>query len=438
MNKGVATFTLDFGTCPPWLFERMVKLGRAMTEVIIDAYGPEEYIRRLSDPVWFQSLGTVLAFDWNASGLTTILTAALKEAIRDQEEDLGIFIAGGKGKTSKRTPEQIQLWGERLRLGGYITDTLVYNSKMAAKVDSALVQDGYQLYHHTFFFTRNGSWTVVQQGMNTITKTARRYHWHETPKLKNRNSSNKSTKTDQQINMSWRGRMTKQSHRLTTSQSLRKDCFAPDVARNDKKFDLINEPHSGIASQVFGDITLNLTASRSKKARDISTELLNENYQSLHNDIQILRRHSSNLSKSITLKSGDEQLSLLQLSDEHFSSHPVILEDLTRSKYLDKVLQKVHELKPKSYEQFLATEGVGPLTTRALALVTEIIYGAPPSYEDPARYSFAHGGKDAIPYPVDKNTYDMTIQALEGLIQKTNLPGKEKDDARKRLTQAGS
>jgi len=175
--KGNSHFTLDYGKCPVWLFERMKKLGREMAEVIVMEYGPEEFIKRLADPVWFQSLGTVLAFDWNASGLTTILTAAMKEALRGEEERLGVFICGGKGKTSRKTPEQIQHWGQSLNLPASSVSGLVYNSKMAAKVDSSLVQDGFQIYHHSFFFTKGGAWTVVQQGMNIGSQTARRYHW---------------------------------------------------------------------------------------------------------------------------------------------------------------------------------------------------------------------------------------------------------------------
>src|SRR5581483_4539696 len=176
MRTGIATFSLDHGHAPPWLFERMVKLGREMTRVLVAEYGPDEFIKRVADPVWFQSLGTVLAFDWNASGLTTILTAALKEAIRGQEKDLGIFIAGGKGKTSRKTPEEIVGWSERLNFNENVGKQLVYSSRMAAKVDSSLIQDGYQIYHHAFFFSKNGAWTVVQQGMNTENQTARRYH----------------------------------------------------------------------------------------------------------------------------------------------------------------------------------------------------------------------------------------------------------------------
>lgn len=170
--------TLDTGRCPPWLFQRMVALGRSMVEVIISVEGADELVRRLSDPVWFQALGTVLAFDWNASGLTTILTAALKEVVRGREKELGLAICGGKGATSRKTPLEIESVSERLELPRDISTSLTYNSKMAAKVDSSLVQDGFAIYHHAFIFTKSGSWTVVQQGMNTTEVSARRYHWH--------------------------------------------------------------------------------------------------------------------------------------------------------------------------------------------------------------------------------------------------------------------
>ena len=242
MKKGIATFTLDSGKCPTWLFERMVKLGREMSRVLIEEFGPDEFIKRIGDPVWFQSLGTVLAFDWNASGLTTILTAALKESLRGREREWGVFICGGKGKTSLKTPDEIVSWGQRLQLPEDQAQRLVYNSKMSAKVDSSLVQDGFQLYHHCFFFSKNGAWTVVQQGMNKEQRTARRYHWH--------------------------------------SENVR---------------DLIVEPHSGIASQSFNNQTLNMTAKIGQKNRDIAVEFMNSNSITVQKDIQILRKHSSKL-----------------------------------------------------------------------------------------------------------------------------------------------
>lgn len=178
MHKGIATFTLDYGKVPPWLFERMVKLAGIITIAIVDRYGPDEFIKRMSDPVWFQSFGSVLAFDWNASGLTTTTMGALKEAIRGHELHLGIYLAGGKGKTSKKTPDQIMWLGELANIRYDTAEKFSYLSKLTAKVDSALVQDGFQLYHHNFMFTRSGHWTVIQQGMNTEVGQARRYHWY--------------------------------------------------------------------------------------------------------------------------------------------------------------------------------------------------------------------------------------------------------------------
>ncbi len=391
MKRGIATFTLDTGTCPPWLFQRMVALGREIAYILVDEYGPSEFIKRISDPVWFQSLGTVLAFDWNASGLTTILTAALKEAIRGQEKDLGIFICGGKGKTSRKTPDEILDWGKRLSLDEEKVKNLSYNSKMAAKVDSSLVQDGYQIYHHAFFFSISrikdsapiiDSWAVVQQGMNTINSTARRYHWYDELSKK----------------------------------------------------DFVDEPHKGITSQAFQKRMLNLVSIDSRNTRDISTGLAQGGYSSVMRDIEIIRKHSSSLSRMISLGQGAEQLTLLELNDQNFYTHPVVSEDFSKSKYLEKILKRVTYEKPKDYESFVSIEGVGPKTVRALSLVAEVIYGAAPSYEDPARYSFALGGKDSIPYPVDRPVYDSTISLLERAIKRSKISLSDREKALRRLS----
>jgi len=366
INKGIATFTLDYGKCPKWLFDRMVLLSKRMIYAIVAEEGPDEFVKRISDPVWFQSLGTVLAFDWNASGLTTILTAALKEAIRGSERDLGIFICGGKGKTSLKTPEQILGWSERISLPEKSANALVYNSKMAAKVDSSLVQDGFTIYHHAFFFTKNGAWAVVQQGMNVQEQSARRYHWFS----------------------------------------------------NEAK-DLINEPHQGITSDLKIKNVLNMTANKSKQNRGLSTELVSQSFNTLMKDITLLRKYSTPVSQMAKLQKGKEQLTLLNLENKEFYWHPVVHEDFSKSKYLEKILWRLCDQQPENYEKLLATSGVGPKTIRALALVAEVIYGAKPSYEDPARYSFAHGGKDATPYPVDRQTYDQTIEKLRSFIKKS-------------------
>lgn len=373
IQKGIATFTLDYGKCPRWLWERMVKLGREMTRVIVEEYGPDEFVKRVSDPVWFQSLGTVLAFDWNASGLTTILTAAIKESIRGDEQNLGLFVCGGKGKTSRKTPEEIQIWGEKLSIPIEDVGNLQYNSRMAAKVDSALVQDGFDIYHHSFFFSRNGAWTVVQQGMNKENQTARRYHWF-----------------------------------------------------SEKATDLVREPHAGISSQSRAS-TLDLTSSKSDQTREISSELARGDYWTLIKDVQILRKHSSGLSQMVSMKDKDDrQLTLLNLENKEFKWHPVVAEDFTKSKYLDKVLWLVSERKPENYEKLLSMQGVGPKTIRAFSLISEVIYGAKPSYEDPARYSFALGGKDATPYPVDRANYDRAITFFRNVVPKMKISPIEK------------
>jgi hypothetical protein len=359
----------------------MVKLGREMIAAIVAEEGADEFVKRMADPVWFQSLGTVLAFDWNASGLTTILTAALKEAIRGQERDLGIFICGGKGKTSRKTPDEILSWGERLNLAESDARSLVYNSRMSAKVDSALVQDQFQIYHHCFLFSRSGAWTVVQQGMNAAAQSARRYHWH-----------------------------------------------SGDIK------DLINEPHSGIASQTKNLSVLNMTALASDKNRQISTELVSQNFGVLVKDLRLISAHATNLSQVAILQSGQQQFKFANLETKEFTWHPVVKEDFFKSKYLEKIFWILCDQKPASYEKLLATEGVGPKTIRALALVAEVIYGAKPSYEDPARYSFAHGGKDATPYPVDRPTFDQTIEYMKKYVNKIKFSPIDKQKIFKRLS----
>ncbi len=366
MRTGVATIPLDYGRCPPWLFERMTKLGRGITLAIIEEFGPEEFLRRMSDPVWFQSLGCVLGFDWNSSGLATTTMGALKEGIKGIESRIGLFICGGKGKTSKKTPQQVQEWGEFLGFSIDKIDELVYTSKAAAKVDSAALQDGFQIYHHNLIFTKSGKWNVLQQGMNIDLQKARRYHW---------------------------------------------------LSENVKDF--VEEPHTGIISDVRVK-PLNLTAKESRGNKKVSTELAVEEPETVIKDLELLQTKRS------------KNLTVMELYDKEFYWHPVVNEkfDLKRFK---KIIQKVHSIKPRNFEQLLMTEGVGPRTIRALSLVSEIIYGAKPSYEDPARYTFAHGGKDGTPYPVDREGYDKTLEIMEKGIQKSQISIKEKTEAQRRL-----
>lgn len=372
MRTGIASFTLDYGRCPRWLFERMVRLGRVVGSAIIEEFGTEEFLKRLSDPVWFQSLGTVMAFDWNASGLTTTTLGALKVAFYGLEKDYGFYICGGKGKTSRKTPQEIENWG-----GG---KDFVDTSRLTAKVDTCLIQDSFQIYHHNFIFDNTDHWTVIQQGMNPKLQRARRYHWF----------GGKSEKKDE---------------------------------------NLIEEPHSGIITQMKLPEVLDLTSKRSKENRKVVLELVHED-KTLFRDLKILTQRYN----------PQRTFKILDLPNREFSSHPVEKEYTLGEKYpisdsprIKKSLQKIIFAEPDRFVELLLTPGAGPKTIRALSLVAEIIYGAKPSYEDPARYSFAHGGKDGTPYPVDRETYDKTLAVMEKALLKANLYYKEKDSALRRM-----
>lgn len=385
MRTGIATMTLDYGQCPAWLFARMTRLGRVIATAIISEFGSEEFIRRLADPVWFQSLGTLMAFDWNASGLTITTTAALKEALRGLEKDADVFLCGGKGKTSKKTPDQIIDWSWKLGLTQNTSDRLVYTSRAAAKVDSALIQDGFTLYHHVFIFNKKGQWAVVQQGMNTTIGRARRYHW-------------------------W-GAQVK---------------------------NLLEEPHAGIATQVKLLTVLDLTNEISKKNKAVTLELI-KHEKSLYRDLKVLAsaKDTPGVASIQGFPRGGgngkdyPQFKILSLPGIEFHHHPVENEFLHPQ--LRKTINKVVITQPNSFERLLMTPGVGGKTIRALSLVSEVIYGAKPSYEDPARYSFSFGGKDGTPYPVDRITYDRTLSVLENAVRKSNLYLREKESTLRKI-----
>jgi hypothetical protein len=352
-RTGIANLPLHGGKAPRWLFDRMVKLSREITTVIVSDYGADEMLRRLSDPHWFQAFGCVLGFDWHSSGVTTTLCGALKEGIKGIERDLGLFVAGGKGKTSRKTPAEVREWAELISLDA---DPLVYASKMAAKVDSAAVQDGYQLYHHTFLFTGTGSWGVVQQGMNDANHYARRYHW--------------------------------------LSQTV--SCF-------------VNEPHSAIASDGRGQAVLNLVAAESDPVRILIPRVVREE-------------------KPEKLLAELKGIKTLTMPAHHYLDTADLHPDS-----ISRILLSTYERQPEDFETLLGLEGVGAKTIRALSLISELIYGVPPSYRDPARYSFAHGGKDGIPYPVDRAVYDQSISVLSRAISKAKLGLSDKKDAVLRL-----
>jgi len=363
MRTGIATVPLDYGHCPRWLFERMKKLGRGITLAIVEEYGPEEFLKRFSDPVWFQSLGCVLGFDWNSSGLTVVTLGALKEGLFDIQDYLGIYVCGGK-RVSRKTPEEIEAYG--ISRGFSFAPKLIYASRMAAKTDSSLLQDNYQIYQHNFLFTKSGSWTVIQQGMNTENQTARRYHW--------------------------------------MSSGLK---------------DFIEEPHSGIISGAKVK-PLNLTDRKSKENREVSVGLVKEEPKKFLKDMGLIQTKK------------EKNLTEMNLADKEFCWHPVVEEkfDLKR---LEKTISLAHSEDPQNFEKLVGMRGIGPKTIRALSLVSELIYGAKPSYEDPARYSFAHGGKDGTPYSPSPEEIDKTIELLEKGIRRSNVSLSEKEKAQSRL-----
>lgn len=374
-HTGFANLPLHPGRAPAWLFGRMTRLAREVAAHIVAERGPDEMLRRLSDPFWFQAFGCVLGFDWHSSGVTTTVTGALKEGIRGLEQELGFFAQGGKGLASRRTPADITARCERLAID---PAPLVYASRMAAKVDSAAVQDGYQLYHHTFFFTRAGHWAVVQQGMNDASGTARRYHW--------------------------------------LSEPLRS---------------FVNEPHQAICSDRTG-ATLNFVSAEHDALRAASVELA-----SGHPDrvIDVVRRfvHGGPPRRPPAPRLPFEDARMDPAPTlEMPRRHALLLQDVD-PRHLHSVLLSTYERAPESFEALLGLEGVGPRTLRALALVSEVIWGTPASTRDPARFAFAHGGKDGTPFPVDRATYDRTIDVLHRAMARAQVDRSEKVEALKRL-----
>lgn len=348
MKRGTADLPLHYGTVPPWLAQRMSLLGGAIAEAIVIEYGRPELLRRLSDPFWFQSLGCVLGMDWHSSGITTSVMNALRKAINCRSEELGVYICGGRGKFSRETPNQLLEVADKTELNG---NELVRHSKLAAKVDNTAVQDGFQLYLHTFIVTKEGEWAVIQQGMNPNERMARRYHW--------------------------------------LSSSLRS---------------FMEEPHTSVCGRNQG-LILNLTDKLATPTKDGIVELTKETPDKLMREVSIILPNH----------------------------HEVKAEDVNL-KRLGAALLLAHETNVTDMESLLLLEGVGPRTLQSLTLVSEVIHGTPSRFSDPARFSFAHGGKDGHPFPVPTSVYDETVEVFDKAIRQARLGDKEKSDALKNLS----
>jgi len=344
----------------------MKKLANEIVTIIVDEYGYDELLRRLSNPFWFQALGCVLGYDWHSSGVTTIVTGVLKSAIKPEEH--GFAVAGGKGKISLQTPIEIEKIGDTFNFSTQQIHSLKYASRMSAKVDNSAIQAGYPLYHHTFFVAENGRWVVIQQGMNTEDKTARRYHW---------------------------------------------------LSDHVKSF--VNEPHDAIVCDVVKANVLNMTAKESEESRKISTDLVKDGPEKVKRNFTSLRpTHQKTLREWLQR----------EIMEKDYAVHVLTM---PRNINWD-ALKKAYEIQPRNYEELLSIRGVGPATVRGLALVSEIIYGATPSWKDPVRYSFCVGGKDGVPFPIDKSSYDEIIETLRDAINKARVGDRDRLNALSRLS----
>jgi len=365
-RTGMARLPLHYGKAPRWLVVRMMGLAREITTIIIDEYGRDEFLRRISDPYWFQALGCVLGYDWHSSGVTTVLTGVLKNAVKPEEH--GLAVCGGKGKASLQAPVEIGQVGDKFGFSTGRIDELRYASRMSAKVDNTAVQAGYQLYHHAFVVAEDGKWAVVQQGMSVQDRTARRYHW--------------------------------------LSEHVQ---------------DFVVEPHDAVVGDVKRNVALDMTAKQSENCREVSTDIVKEQPKKLMQLLQSVRpAHQTSLQKWMPEATWKEYA----------------IEVLSMPSNLNwKAVKRAYEFQPKNYEQLLGIRGVGPATVRGLALIAELVYGAPPSWKDPVKYSFAYGGKDGVPYPVDRRAMDESIQILEGAIKNAKVGDSEKLRSLQRLRQ---
>lgn len=361
-RTGYANLPLHGGKAPAWLTGRMRSLAKEISTIIVNEYGTDKFLARISDPYWFQALGCVLGYDWHSSGVTTVVTGVLKTALTAKEH--GIVVCGGKGKTSRKTPTDIAEASGKFGFSENQTQTLTYTSKITAKVDNTAIQAGYQLYHHAFFVAENGKWAVVQQGMSAQGKTARRYHWQSD-----------------------------QTHSFTV------------------------EPHSAIVCDTRHPIVLNMTARQSEASRKASVDLAQEPTQKL-----------KRLAQDATLPKDKQQRLLNQWLPETPPKPQLAFLDMPRNINWD-ALAEAYDKKPTNYEELLAVKGVGPATVRGLALIAELVYGEKPSWQDPVKYSFAYGGKDGVPYPVNRQSYDQSIGILREAVQAAKVGDKEKTRA---------
>ncbi|WP_354347068.1 DUF763 domain-containing protein [Phyllobacterium ifriqiyense] len=367
-RAGSADLPLHGGRVPRWLGDRMTKLGALMCEAIIHHYGRDELLRRLSHPFWFQSFGAVMGMDWHSSGITTSVIGALKRGLTPMSNELGIHVCGGRGSHSRKTPSELNAIGERVGIDGR---ALGQASRLVAKVDSAALQDGFDLYLHGFIVADDGKWVVVQQGMNGNSRQARRYHWL--------------------------------SEGLTS---------------------FVDAPHAAIEGQQVGNI-INLADRRASDSRVRQIEVLKTlNPGRIVEEVATLEG-----TPAVTPILSDQMLLPHLVMPEH---HDVRESDIIMRRLYGNIAAAV-EAAPADFENLLLVPGVGPRTVKALAMVAEVMHGAPCRFSDPARFSLAHGGKDRHPFPVPLMVYDETINILKSAVKNGKLGQREELDALARL-----
>jgi hypothetical protein len=347
-RSGFADLPLHGGRVPVWLAERMTRLGTAITENILHHYGSSEFLTRISDPFWFQALGCVMGMDWHSSGITTSVLGALKRGLNSRSKELGLTVCGGRGKHSRKTPDELLAFAERTSLDG---GSLVRTSRLTARIDNNAVADGFQLYLHTFIVNTNGEWAVVQQGMNNRSGLARRYHWH--------------------------------------SASVR---------------DFTSEPHTGIVGEDQG-IIMNLVDRQAKPAQEALLTIARQN----------------------------PEATLAEARKLVMPAHHDVRESDVDLKRLGAVLAVAYEKDFRDFASLLLLEKLGSRTLQSLALIAEVVHGAPSRFSDPARFSFALGGKDRHPFPVPLKTYDESLSVLRKSLAAAKLGNTERIDGFKRL-----
>lgn len=372
-RTGSADLPLHGGKVPRWLADRMAKLGRIIIEALILEFGRDEVLRRLAHPFWFQSLGCVMGMDWHSSGITTSVVGALKRGLRPVQDELGLYVCGGRGKHSLKTPGELVSLACRTGLEG---DTLARTSKLVAKVDSAAVQDGFQLYLHAFVVAADGKWTVVQQGMDPAQKLARRYHWL--------------------------------SEGITS---------------------FVEDPHNAIEGRQRDGHVRNLADARAGACREASLDVVHSGPDHAVDAILDVRPRPARAQVDLFERPRPDAPQNHLVMPFHHDVRPKDVQE----RRLHAALAAAAEAECETFEELMLVPGVGPRTLESLAMVSEIIYGAPSRFTDPARYSLAHGGKDGAPFPVPLAVYDATLDVMRNAVSAAKLGNEDKLSAIKRL-----